>query len=197
MNQPAVKNKLVILLAVIFLLGSIDSLAAQRGRVSVHRDRSVARIPHLPAGHNQIMVNQHPYFYFNGIFYQTGPGGFFVTRAPLGARISILPFGYATLQIGTVPYYYYYGTYYRYLPEEKVYLVVEPPFQTQTAEQRIEDKVNLVDGSVLVGRYLGGTQSLVQFEFDGEIREIPVNEIISISFAPPAAIEKAPKQEEE
>ena len=50
----------------------------------------------------------------------------------------------------------------------------------------ILDRIQLVDGQSMDGTYVGGTKSTLQFEVDGDIKEIPVDQITSIVFAPPA-----------
>ncbi len=188
--------KIYLLIACIFFLLSTNALSAQRGRGHRVHQRPSVRINHLPAGHVRISINNHPHYYHNGIFYRAHSSGFVVTRAPLGARIKVLPIGYATIHIGPIPYYYYYGTYYRYIPEEKVYVVVESPEETKLADDNVtKDKISLIDGSVLIGYYIGGNQDTVKFEYGGKIHEIPANSIIDISFAPPAAIDESQKQE--
>jgi hypothetical protein len=47
-----------------------------------------------------------------------------------------------------------------------------------------DDRLNLVNGSVLVGQYLGGDREAVDFLFDRELKRIRREEIISLEFAP-------------
>jgi len=63
------------------------------------------------------------------------------------------------------------------------------------------DTLELKDGRVLQGRYLGGTQVVLRFELDGNVQTFSVNEIVAITFthgggspaaAPPTAPAPAP-----
>jgi len=63
------------------------------------------------------------------------------------------------------------------------------------------DTLELKDGRVLQGRYLGGTQVVLRFELDGNVQTFNVNEVVAITFthgggnsaaAPPAAPAPAP-----
>src|SRR5271155_448451 len=58
------------------------------------------------------------------------------------------------------------------------------------------DTLELKDGRVLQGRFLGGTQALMRFEWNGEVRTFSVNDIVALTFttvyhdqngAPPAS----------
>jgi hypothetical protein len=44
------------------------------------------------------------------------------------------------------------------------------------------DTLELKDGRVLQGRYLGGTQAVVRFEVDGNIQTFGVNDIVALTF---------------
>ncbi len=58
------------------------------------------------------------------------------------------------------------------------------------------DTLELKDGRVLQGRFLGGTQAVLRFEWNGEVRTFSVNDIVALTFttvyhdqnnAPPSA----------
>lgn len=49
------------------------------------------------------------------------------------------------------------------------------------------DSLQLKNGNFVQGKYLGGTQSAVQFEVNGRIRLYDIDEILSISFAAASA----------
>src|SRR5277367_2614955 len=58
------------------------------------------------------------------------------------------------------------------------------------------DTLELKDGRVLQGRFLGGTQAIMRFEWNGDVRTFSVNDIVALTFtnayheqtdAPPAA----------
>src|SRR2546425_12126774 len=48
------------------------------------------------------------------------------------------------------------------------------------------DTLELKDGRVLQGRYLGGTQAQVRFEVNGELQTFSVTQIVAITFTGPA-----------
>ncbi|MBZ5700508.1 MAG: hypothetical protein LAN84_01530 [Acidobacteriia bacterium] len=59
------------------------------------------------------------------------------------------------------------------------------------------DTLELKDGRVLQGRYLGGTQAVLRFDVDGRVETFSVNEIVALTFtgaaAPAAAAEPEPQ----
>jgi hypothetical protein len=44
------------------------------------------------------------------------------------------------------------------------------------------DTLELKDGRVLQGRYLGGTQAVLRFEFHGDVKTFSVNDIVALTF---------------
>jgi len=64
------------------------------------------------------------------------------------------------------------------------------------------DTLELKDGRVLQGKYLGGTQAVLRFEMNGEVQTFPTHDIVALTFtrnsgsapaaAPPPAAEPAP-----
>jgi hypothetical protein len=53
------------------------------------------------------------------------------------------------------------------------------------------DTLELKDGRVIQGRYLGGTQAILRFEVNGEVQTFPTNSLVALTFtrgaeAPPA-----------
>src|ERR1700726_5215812 len=44
------------------------------------------------------------------------------------------------------------------------------------------DTLELKDGRVLQGRYLGGTQAVLRFEIEGNIQTFGVNDIVALTF---------------
>jgi len=64
------------------------------------------------------------------------------------------------------------------------------------------DTLEMKDGRVLQGRYLGGTQALLRFEINGEVKTFPVSDAVAVTFtggssasayspAPPAPVPAA------
>ena len=70
-------------------------------------------------------------------------------------------------------------------------------FVTVFAVGAVADTLELKDGRVLQGRYLGGTQAVMRFEVDGNVQTFNTNDIVALTFttrgggsaaaAPPAA----------
>jgi len=64
----------------------------------------------------------------------------------------------------------------------------------------VADTLELKDGRVLQGRYLGGTQAVLRFEVDGNVQTFRVNDVVAVTFThgggavatPPPAPEPAP-----
>jgi hypothetical protein len=46
------------------------------------------------------------------------------------------------------------------------------------------DTLELKDGRVLQGRYLGGTQAVLRFEVNGDVQTFPTNDIVALTFTP-------------
>ena len=99
-----------------------------------HRGRAVVRHPvpkygravvKLSPKHRKVTVRKTRYFFDSGIFYRSGPGGYVVIRAPLGAILSSVPMGSVTFVLRGTTYWYYSGVYYRRVPSG--YVVVEAP----------------------------------------------------------------------
>src|SRR5216684_3518379 len=44
------------------------------------------------------------------------------------------------------------------------------------------DTLELKDGRVLQGRYLGGTQAVLRFELDGNVQAFSVNDVVALTF---------------
>ena len=172
----------VVLVAIAMVLQPGETVAQRRVTVTRHR----AEVARLPRERTRVVVAGKEFFYSRGVFYRSGPKGYVTVAAPLGARIRVLPVGYVTIRIGAIPYYYYYGAYYQFDPVAKVYTVVGPPAGTTAQPVSTLDKIELVDGRTLQGTFVGGTNTTVQFEVDGAIQEIPIEQIISIVFAPPS-----------
>src|SRR5258705_10426716 len=44
------------------------------------------------------------------------------------------------------------------------------------------DTLELKDGRVLQGRYLGGTQAILRFEVNGAVQTVPTHDILALTF---------------
>jgi hypothetical protein len=71
-----------------------------------------------------------------------------------------------------------------------------PAFTLLLAAAASADTLELKDGRVLQGRFLGGTQAVMRFESNGEVRAFSINDIVALTFtttyhdqnaAPPAS----------
>jgi hypothetical protein len=185
---------LIILFGLIFISQPTESYAQHKEKKTpskkasvqkVHSPKRVApEIIKLPTGHKKIVIGKANYYYNSGVFYKKSTAGYVVIKAPIGARINALPVGYITVYYHGRPYFHYYGTYYAYDDTINEYVVVEAPEEAEAFEETGFDKITLIDGSSLEGIYVGGTQSIIQFDVAGQIMEFPVEEVVSIYFSP-------------
>jgi hypothetical protein len=174
---------LTILIGSVVVLQPSDVLAQRREREQ-RRARRPAVVVKTPAEHARVVVGSSEYHYAHGVFYRSGPKGFIAIRGPVGARVSVLPVGYVSLQIGGAPFFFYYGTYYQLDPVTKEYVVVAPPPGAPTVPGL--DKVDLITGETINGTFVSGTQNTIQFDVNGRVRQIPIEQIVSIVFSPTA-----------
>jgi hypothetical protein len=55
------------------------------------------------------------------------------------------------------------------------------------------DTLELKDGRVLQGRYLGGTQAVLRFEVEGNVQTFSVNEVVAVTFTHASSSNAAPQ----
>jgi len=79
----------------------------------------------LPHGYAEIRVGREHYYEHRGVFYQHGPRGYIVVRAPRGAIVHTLPPYYTRIYVGNVVYYRFGEVYYQ--PVREGYVVVDGP----------------------------------------------------------------------
>ena len=79
----------------------------------------------LPRGYSEVRVGRDRYYTQRGVFYQRGPRGYVVVRAPRGAIIRTLPPHYTRIYVGSAVYYRYGDVYYQ--PVRDGYVVVDAP----------------------------------------------------------------------
>lgn len=92
-------------------------------------------VDRLPEGYRAFTWRDGSRFYFyGGVWYAPGPGGFIVARPPIGLFIPILPPFYTTLWFGGLPYYYANDVYYAWNAPQNGYVVVDPPPGADTPE---------------------------------------------------------------
>ena len=166
-----------------FLLQPPQASAQRHTRVRYER-RHAGVVVTLPRDRARVLVGGREYFYSGGVFYKSAARGFEVVKAPVGARIQALPAGAVEVHVGIGPLFVYYGNYYRFDPAAKEYVIVNPP--QEAPPPPTTDRITMVDGQTVSGTFMGGTQSTVQVDVGGKIQEIPIDQIISIDFAPPA-----------
>lgn len=174
---------LIILMGLITFLIFMNEANAQVRRVRIEHRRAV-RVEHLPRNYVNVAVGPRRYFYHGGIFYSRVGKSYTIVRAPLGARIAVLPVGYARIRIGGLDYFYFHDVYYRYIPADRVYVVVEKPAGAENVSDLKLDQLKMYDGTTLQGVFQSATDSTITFEVDNENRVIPINNVISINFAP-------------
>ena len=175
---------LLILIGSLVALQTSDALAQRKDRKErkEHKARPERVVANPPAKRTRIVAGRNQYEYAHGVFYRPGPKGYIAVRGPVGARIRTLPPGYISFQIGGAPFFFYFGTYYRFDAPTREYVVVAPPPGAPTVPGL--DQVNLITGESVNGTFVGGTQSTVQVDVDGNVREIPIDQIVSVIFAP-------------
>lgn len=79
----------------------------------------------LPNGYAEVHVGHDHYYEHRGVFYQHGPHGYVVVRAPRGAVVRVLPTYHSRIYVGRAVYYRYGNVYYQSCPGG--YVVVDPP----------------------------------------------------------------------
>ena len=169
-----------LLFILIFVI--TGNASARTHTVVVHKKTYTKTVVKLPKGHAKIVVSGNPYFFHNGVFYKKAPKGYVVVKTPVGARVKTLPRGYSVVRVGGRKYYLHQGIYFDFDPVRKVYVVVDRPNTDFVINYQPLHRVQLADGSIYDGVYLGGTKDAVEMEVDEEIWEIPVEEIEYISF---------------
>ena len=79
----------------------------------------------LPHGYAEVRVGHDHYYTHRGVFYQHGPHGYVVVRAPRGAILRTLPPYCTRIYVGSAVYYRYGDVYYQ--PSRDGYVVVDAP----------------------------------------------------------------------
>jgi hypothetical protein len=79
----------------------------------------------LPAGYLSIYVGGSPYYYDQGVYYESDPTGYVVVTPPLGATVPALPPGAEPVAVGSLIYYFAAGAFYQQQPQG--FMVVTPP----------------------------------------------------------------------
>ena len=92
-------------------------------------------VPKLPSRYHEIPYRGSRYYFSEGVWYQPSRSRFTVVAPPIGLRLSFLPSFYTTIWVGGIPFYYADGVYYNWEPQERTYVVSNPPPETEVSEQ--------------------------------------------------------------
>jgi len=87
----------------------------------------------LPGDRRRVDFHGTPYYFHGGAWYRPYGPRYLVIAPPFGIGIDLLPPFYTTVWFGGVPYYYADGTYYLWHPEQRQYVVSEPPAAADAA----------------------------------------------------------------
>lgn len=90
------------------------------------------------------------YWYSGGVWYSSGPRGFVVIGAPVGAFVPVLPPYYTTVYFGGSPYYYANDTYYIWSNSNSQYEVVDAPGDPNAASTEAPPPPPSQNGDVFV-----------------------------------------------
>jgi hypothetical protein len=127
----------------------------------------------LPRGSRFSPYRRHRYYYNEGVWYLPSSSGFTVVIPPYGLTVPVLPPFYTTIWVGGVPYYYADDVYYRWRPEDRVYVVAEPPAEIEVIEQSslqeeifIYPKEGQSEGQQATDRYECHRWAITQTGFD-------------------------------
>ncbi len=91
-----------------------------------------ARHHALRSGYVRILVNNSPYFYDDGIYYQQTGDYYQEVYPPLGANIVQLPDGAVEVFSGNIPYYYAAGAF--YMQQNGGFIITSPPMGVTVTE---------------------------------------------------------------
>jgi hypothetical protein len=183
MNNKIKKHLILIIVSMMLVSISSTELFAQRRSMDRRKNGRSRVVKNLPHGHKTLYVGKSKYHYSHGRFYRPSQLGYSVVKAPIGARLYKLPTGFVKLRLGPITYYHHLGSYYKYDRARKVFIVVEKPRKRVNDQNSEYDRLVLVDGETLYGRYLGGNHSTIEFEAHGEIYEYPIEEVKYLKFA--------------
>jgi len=92
-------------------------------------------IERLPQKIHPIPYRGTNYYYYGGIWYRPYGPRFTVVLPPIGLAVALLPPYYTTIWFGGIPYYYAGGVYYVWHPEDRTYVVTDPPPATDIREE--------------------------------------------------------------
>jgi len=108
-------------------LGERDWVLDRRHRHDHYYPRRGLVVRELPRDFRIFHHHRRSYYFHDGVWYLPSISGFVVITPPIGLTLPILPPFHTTIWVGGVPYFYAYDVYYRWLPEQRLYIVSEPP----------------------------------------------------------------------
>ena len=89
----------------------------------------------LPPAYRRIPYRGTNYYYHSGVWYRPSGSRFTVILPPVGLVVPFLPPFHTTIWVGGIPYYYAAGAYYLWRPEDRTYIVTDPPPESEILEQ--------------------------------------------------------------
>jgi hypothetical protein len=119
---PAASNRSTEPLQQLTTQAQSRAAAADRRRSDVDEDRRQSffwsdfhpgmRTDRLPEGCHRVNFHNHPYFYFEGVYYDSQPWGYAIIAPPIGVVVPELPPGAEIMVVGGTVYYYAGGVFY-------------------------------------------------------------------------------------
>lgn len=105
-------------------------------------------VSHLPSRHHRALHGGTSFYFSAGTWYRPYGARYTVIAPPIGVVVPILPRLYTTVWYGSDPYYYAGGAYYRWYPQERGYIVVEPPNDVDVYEEpEVPDELFVYPGA--------------------------------------------------
>ncbi|MCB0278213.1 MAG: hypothetical protein KDD94_01835 [Calditrichaeota bacterium] len=190
LSQLFKRNQLLFLVTLLTGLFLVPQTLTAQHRSRAKRQKTSGRhISYLPRGFNHFVHGKQRFYHRRGLFYRKSGYGFALIRGPIGFRVKHLPIGFTSVYFSGHPYYYYYGTYYRFDPVNDDYIICNKPDEEDDDadfnHQSGLDEIQLSNGKIYHGKYLGGDSETIRIEIDGIEKKIPIKDIISIQYANP------------
>lgn len=130
-------STIVLLLAATLFMAASASAAPHRPRHDQVLDHRYGhnryypswghRVVALPPRYTTVHYHGNPWYRSGGVWYRPVGPRFIVSAPPIGITVPVLPRFYTTVWFGGAPYYYADQVYYRWVPQQRVYVVSEPP----------------------------------------------------------------------
>jgi hypothetical protein len=168
---------------ILVLMGSVSLFAGAKVVKTVkkgNKNPQLVKQESLPKDRDEIIIGEDQYYADHGVFYKKHPEGYKISKAPKGAHVKHVPDGMRRVRRHDRDYFVFYHTWYIYDDVERVYIVVDS--QDDNVNDYESDTIYLVNGSVMVGTFVGGNSDYVKFLFNGSTQRIPKDEIIYLEF---------------